>query len=182
MEQFTITEQQLLNFIDGNCSTDESRKIKDMIESSKVLEAQYNELLFMHKSLSQYPLVSAPDGFRDKVMANLSSKAISIEGLFDSINRLGLKLLVVVLILIGITVTFVASDSVALNLNGLLTNTTTVLETYNINVSPVNTLLGDKLILNGLLFVGTVFSLVLFDRVILKPWFSRRNRLNELKG
>lgn len=176
MEQFTITEQQLLNFIDGKCSTDESRKIKDMIESSKALEAQYNELLFMHKSLSQYPLVSAPDGFRDKVMANLSSKAISIEGLFDSINRLGLKLLVVVLILIAITVTFVASDSVALNLNNLLTNAT-VFDTYDVNVSPVNTLLGDKLILNGLLFVGTVFSLVLFDRVILKPWFLKRNQL-----
>ena len=174
MEKYSVTEQQLFDLIDGKCSIAESRKIKDAIDSSTELNAKYQRLLYMHQAMSNHNLVKTPNDFLDNVMNSLESRKFIIDGLFDSINKLGLKLLAFMLILMAITIYFVNNESIALNFDGLIKNTMLV-ENYNLNVNTVNTLLNDKLILNGLLFTGLLVTLLLFDKVVLKPWFTRRN-------
>lgn len=174
MEKYSITEQQLFNLIEGKCSTDESRKIKDSISSSPELKAKYQELLYMHQTMTRNNIVKTPNGFLDRVMSGLESKKFIVEDLFNSINKLGLKFIAMMAILMIVSIYFVANDAIALNFSGLIENAT-IVKDYNLDVIPVDSFLNDKIILNGLLFSGLIVMLLLFDKAVLKPFFSKRN-------
>jgi len=174
MEKYSITEQQLFNLIDGKCSTDESRKIKDSIDSSPELKAKYQEFLYMHQTMTSHNIVKTPSGFLDNVMAGLESRKFSVDGLFDSINKLGLKFIVLMAIIMIVSIYFVTNEVIVLNFTALIENATFVKD-YNLDIIPVDTLFNDKLILNGLLFSGLMVTLLLFDKAVLKPWFAKRN-------
>ena len=173
MENHKITEQQLLDLIDVKCSTTESRIIKDSIEASPTLNTKYRELFYMHETMLKHNVVKTSKGFLENVMAGLESRKLMVEGMFDSINKMGLRLLTVVIALMMITIYFVSIDSISLDFSQLLTKSLE-LNTFKIDVSPVGKLFSDKIFLNGFLFVGMVISLVLFDRAVLKPWFEAR--------
>ena len=173
MENHTITEQQLLDLIDGKCSTTESRIIKDSIEASPTLNTKYRELCYMHETMLKHNVVKTSKVFLENVMAGLESRKLIVEGLFDSINRTGKWLLTVVIVLMMVTIYFASIDSVSLDFSQLLTKSLEI-NTLKIDFSPVGKLFSDKIIINGFLFVGMLISLVLFDRVLLRPWFARR--------
>ena len=173
MEKHTITEQQLLDLIDGKCSTTESRVIKDSLEASSTLSARYQELCYMHEALLKHNVVKTPKDFLENVMAGIKSKRLIVEGLFDSINKAGKKIFIVMIMLMMCTVYFASIDSISLDFSKLLTKSI-ALNTLKIDVSAIGKLFNDKIIINGFLFVGTVISLVLFDRVLLRPWFEAR--------
>jgi hypothetical protein len=167
MENHMITEQQLLDFIEGKLSTHESRSIKDVIASSGDINRKYQRLLYMQEVMSKHALIKTSDNFLETVMAGLETRKFSVEGLFDSINKLGLKLFLLISVIMVIAIYLTTNGSIMLNLDG-------VANSYDLNTLPVATFLDDKLIVNGLLFSGLMMTLFLFDKVILKPWFSRR--------
>jgi len=176
MEKHSITEQQLFDLIDGKCSADESRKIKNSIDASLDLKDQYQEFLLMHKTMSDHNIVKSPGGILDSIMSGLESRTFSVDGLFDSMNKLGIKLIVLMTILMTVSIYFVTNESIVLNFTGLIDNATLV-QDYNLNSILVDSFLNDKLILNGMLFTGLIVTLILFDKAVLKPWFTRRSAL-----
>jgi hypothetical protein len=174
MEEFSITEQQLFHLIDGKCSADEARKIRDRIDSSKEVKDKYLELLLMNKTMSDHNLLNAPQGFLESVMSGLESRKFIVEDLFDSINKLGLKFIVLMSLMMFATLYYVTNEAIPLNFNRLIENTT-IVKDYGLETTPIDTFLNDKLIVNGMLFFGLIVTLILFDKVILKPWFKNRS-------
>ncbi len=163
-------DNKLLDYLDGNLTESERLDFEDKISQSKSLQNRLLELKILDSMLTASHRIESPSKkFSHKVLQNLNNyKRTEIKA-----SKSGLLLLVGV-----ITAILIAAGMLSLNQFKDLTGSLNLQDYYKKNellklpVIPLN----GKLIINCILIVASGICLILLDRVILKPYFSKKNK------
>jgi len=160
-----ISEEILLDYIDGNLSDDEAKQVKIILDESRKWQEIFVELKELDKLLKTTKLKSPSQEFAGKVM-------MSIENTGLSIKRNGLFVLILSFLTI-IAASYYMSGS-AIQLTGFDTDLISqqVKEYLPTNYLPQS--INMKVINSTLLCGLSIFSLLVLDKAVLQPYFKNR--------
>jgi hypothetical protein len=158
-----ILDEQLLDYLDGTLSSEQSVQLEKAMEASSQLKARLEELRHLHLTLRAMPWQNQPS-------LHFTSHGSAVH----SSPRNGLLLLVGILIAVGIALVSLQSgmfDTLngVLSLDRLIPNRPSILP-QSLPSIPIS----GKLLLNGFVVAATCVCFVLLDRTILRPYFNNR--------
>jgi hypothetical protein len=170
MEKINITDDQLLNYLDG-IGTEVGRKdLKEAIDKNPLAQKRLRELESVHFFFqNQKGLLEPSKNFTEKVMADLHTKPSFT--FFSPKN--GLILLVGLIVASGLAMTLLSSGSfdqlhTILNLNSIPVKTDAI-------KMPKSIPFDVKLFVKVFVMINLAIGLVLLDRTILRPIFQKRS-------
>ena len=164
-----LTDDQLLNFIDGSGSETDRSHVSKLIGSNPEVKKRVEELQAVHFFLQKQNKIEQPSkSFTEKVMAGLHRR--------PSLSMLspknGLLLLVGLMVASGLAITLVSSG--AFDQWHTFFNLGQIPIKNNVVKLPTSIPFDVKLIVKILVMINVVIGFVLLDRTILRPIFQKR--------
>ncbi len=165
-------DELLLQYLDGKLMGEKLEKIKRGLASSEALRERLEVLKLIQSSMQDSSLLSPSPNFTKKVMNNLHR-----ESPVPMVTpRNGLLLLLGVLVAIGIGASLV--DAGFFNsVNGILSFDKMQLPSGINGPSIPSIPFNGKLLVNSFIALNLALAFILLDRVVLKPFFNRRSRM-----
>lgn len=165
-----ITDEELLNFLDGAGSEAERRKLEKTISENQVAQKRLKELEAVHFFLRNQKGIEQPSkNFTDKVMERLHTKPSFT--FFSPKN--GLILLVGLLVASGLALMLASSGTfdqlhTVFDFNSLPVNTNTL-------KIPKSIPFDVKVFVKAFVLINLAIGFILLDRTILRPIFQKRS-------
>ena len=174
-EPIKITDELLLDYIDGSLSSKQKELIEYIIDENKEVREKLNELQKMDSLLSHITLDIPPENFTAKVMGDLSASIYEI-------NRKA-RLNGLIILLFGILTVLVGATFISDGFNNLSftsdISTDPITNVLELAPKEIPVTLNMGIFSQGLLFLLLILSLLILDRVVLRPYFkNRRSQLN----
>lgn len=170
-----ITDDLLLDYIDGLLDEAQNLRIKHEIGRNDELRERYEYLSKMDDHLQQLTISTPPDTFTSNVMEGLSHSIYQINRK-SRFNGLLVLMLGVLTVVIGAV--FISQGWSDMRFNQYL-DISTISEAVKLPSNEVSLVFDLSIVTQGLLFLIGVLSLLIFDKVVLKPYFrQRRAQLN----
>jgi len=170
METINITDDQLLNYLDGIGTEIERKSLKEAIAKNPLTQKRLKELETVHFFLQNQKGLEQPSkDFTDKVMEGLHAKPSFT--FFSPKN--GLILLVGLIVASGLAMTLLSAGSfdqwhTIFNFNSLPVKTDVI-------KIPKSIPFDVKLFVKVFVMLNLAIGLVLLDRTILRPIFQKRS-------
>lgn len=172
MERINITDDQLLNYLDGIGTEVERKELKEAINQNPLAQKRLRELESVHLFLQNQKGLQEPSkNFTDKVMEGLHAKPSFT--FFSPKN--GLILLVGLIVASGLAMTLLSAGSfdqlhtiLNLNMNSIPVKTDAI-------KIPKSIPFDVKLFVKVFVMLNLAIGLVLLDRTILRPIFQKRS-------
>ncbi|MTI41700.1 hypothetical protein [Fulvivirga lutimaris] len=167
MENMNISDEELLDFIDGNSSSSEKKKIENILEN----DADLNERVKMFsksEGLLKNEIKSSPSrNFTAMVMDRVTA-------LKNPYHKGGIAIWILTLISVMACSYFLTDITLNINLDFIdqyIPELPIIDTPTDIKVDqPFNMLLISKVLLYGMLFI----ALMLLDKTVLRPYFKNR--------
>ena len=166
-----VTDEKILDYIDGNLSNDERRSIKLLLEENEELRERYNLLLEVHESLKKVEVKSPPSNFVSLVMQSVLNQGAEDSKFFSKSRIIVLSILLFAFI--G-TLYFLAINYMP-SAENLVADEVTIRD-RTMNLSPIANFLSSDTLFKIVFYVNGFVCLFLFERAILKPYFMRRKQ------
>jgi len=170
MENINITDDQLLNYLDGTGTEVDRKGLREAINKNPLVQKRLKELEAVHFFLQNQKGLEQPSkNFTDKVMEGLHAKPAFT--FFSPKN--GMILLVGLIVASGLAMTLLSTGSfdqwhTMFNFNAL------PLKTDVIKI-PTSIPFDVKLFVKVFVMLNLAIGLVLLDRTILRPIFQKRS-------
>jgi len=163
-----ITDDRLLNFIDGTISEAEREHMKKLINSNTEMKKRVEELQAIHNFLQRQNRIENPSKkFTDKVMSGLHARSA-----FTFLSpRNGLLLLAGLMVASGLAIIMVSTGSFQWH---IFFNLEQIPFKNNWMKLPTSIPIDLKLTVKLFVMVNIVIGFVLLDRTILRPIFQKR--------
>lgn len=170
-----ITDDLLLDYIDGVLSEKEAQIIKEEIAHNDDVKLRFEHLKQMDSQLQHLKLSMPSDIFSAQIMMDLTRSIYEI----NRRSRLnGLIILLIGLITVIVGAIFISQGLSDVSFNQYL-DTTSAGNLIKLPVKEVSFAFDIGIITQGLLFILVILSLLIIDRIVLKPYFkSRRTHLD----
>ncbi|MEP2773950.1 MAG: hypothetical protein ABJH05_17480 [Fulvivirga sp.] len=152
-----ISDEKLLEFIDGTLVASENEEIKNLIKEDQALSKRYSQFLEIHQMLKEKPLMTPSTGFVDGVIYSLSYKR-------SRFRKSGLILFIAALSVVILGSIYIPELVLNLNLEPLSLKNFKIEMPGGIDLKQLNIIL---------LSVLSFISLLLFEKTVLKPLFKR---------
>ena len=167
MKDMGISDDQLLDYLDGILDQHERSRIESALSSNAALTKRYAELKAVHGYLKQLDTVEPSKNFTQVVMGKLDQYPL----------RKGFSFFNTILLLVGV-LTAVAIATLLVS-NGYFDGSTSVdLNTVKIpklEHQPLPSLtINGKWMVNIIIVLNLAIAFVVLDRMILKPLFKNR--------
>lgn len=163
-----ITDDELLDFLDGNGNEGDRARIENSISADVTIRKRFEELQLVHRFLQTSTLSSPSKNFTQQVMGNLHSRPAS----FLLSPKNGLILLVGLLIASLLALTLISSGTFD-QWHGLLPFDSSALKNKWVAL-PSSVPFDIKVFVKGVVLINAALALLLLDRTILRPYFHRR--------
>jgi len=165
-----ITDDELLNFLDGEGSETERRKLEKTISEDQVAQKRLKELEAVHFFLRSQKGIEQPSkNFTEKVMAGLHAKPSFT--FFSPKN--GLILLTGLLVASGLALTLASSGTFD-QLHTVFDFKSLPVDT-NLVKNPRSVPFDINLFVKIFVLINLVIGFLLLDRTILRPIFQKRS-------
>jgi hypothetical protein len=166
-----ITDEQLFDFIDGNTSEKDQKRINELLEQDTEFKKRFDAISNFELQLKNKMLQTPSPNFTEIVMGKIS--------LLKNPYKKGDWMIWIVTLLSVICVSFFLSDiDIKLDLD-IQSN---LLDGINIYEQPINLNINEEIdltLLNkGLLYTLLILALLLFDKTVLRPFFRNRHMIN----
>ena len=164
-----LTDDQLLNFLDGTGSEAERVKVKQFISSNADMMKRLGELQAVHAFLLKQNKIEQPSKtFTEKVMSSLHARQT-----FTFLSpRNGLLLLVGLMVASGLAIMLVSSGS--FDQWHTFFSIGQIPIKNNLVKLPTSIPFDLKLTVKIFVMINVVIGFVLLDRTILRPFFQKR--------
>ena len=169
-----ITDDQLLNFLDGSANEAERDTIKNLISSNVELKNRIEELQTVHNFLQRKNKIENPSKkFTEKVMASLHARPS-----FTFLSpRNGFLLLVGLMVASGLAVMMISAGSFD-QWHAFFNLDQTPLKNNWVKL-PTSIPIDIKQAVKIIVMINIIIGFILLDRTILRPIFQKRaNRFN----
>jgi hypothetical protein len=167
-----ISEDQLLDYLDGTLNPTEAEEVKQALAQSPLLQKRYDMLRALHSQLQNLKVEEPSRNFTNVVMGRLNQYPLQ-KG-FSFLNSI--LLLAGVLIAVAIATLLVSKGffdgSTSINLNEI---DIPKLQEQKLPSFSID----GKLMVNIIIILNLAIAFVVLDRAILKPYF--RNRLQSTR-
>jgi len=174
-----ITDNDLLEYIDGRMAAEAAKSIKVQIDADPELKAQYDALVEVDKHLQQLPVQKISEGFTSRVMANLYNIKYQPSSYFQKRNLMTL-LSILCGVVIGI---YILSSSLTnitffenLNINPI------GIQEQEIDLNPFLNFFTSDIFIKVFVFFDLLLALFLLDVGVLKPYFKNRSNRMSLRN
>ena len=167
-----ITDDILLDLIDGKITGEEATVLKNQISNDSELNQRYNHLMEVDSVLSNQPLSSPSMGFNAQVIAGLSKRFES-----KSFERFwGKSLFIAIsLVAIGLISAIVLLSNYSL-VDVLPTTTQEItIQEKTITFDP-GSFINQDLFFKGLIYLNGFLGLFLLERAVFRPFFRQRRQ------
>jgi hypothetical protein len=166
-----VTDELLLEFLDGTLDPRRSQEIAAQAKKSVVLTRRLEELHALNTALKSGGRLEIPSmNFTQRVMKEINTP-LSIRGLSP---RNGILLFCGVLVAMAVALMLLKSGTFDQSNGTIALDKLPLQKDYLKNNLPALPFNG-KWVVNSLLILATGISLVLLDRTILRPLFQRRS-------
>ncbi|MCK6618486.1 MAG: DUF2294 domain-containing protein [Cyclobacteriaceae bacterium] len=172
-KQPDISDDYLLNYLDGSLNPEEQNALKQTLISNQRAKERLEELRTIHTFLKSVRIEETSKNFTERVINRLHQPQSS-----GYLTRNGILLLAGALLTIGLASLLLSSgmfDTVSsINLNQL-----GIPNTYferNLPAIPFN----GRLIVNVVILANIALAFIVLDRTVLKPWFERRREMHQM--
>lgn len=162
----------LLQYLDEKLTGEKLEKIKHGLATSEELRDRLDALKLIHSTLLESKLLHPSSNFTKRVMNNLNSIAPS--PMVTPKN--GLLLLVGILIAIAIGASFVDAGFYN-SLNGMLSFDQLKMPSGIYKPSIPSIPFNGRLLVNSIIALNLALAFILLDRLVLRPFFNRRSRI-----
>jgi hypothetical protein len=164
-----LTDDRLLNFLDGNASGAEKEKVRSILDANANMKKRMNDLEAIHTYFqNQARLEYPPKRFTERVMGGLHSKPY-----FAFISpRNGVMLLIGLIVASGLATMMVSSGSFD-QWHTFFSFGQFPLKTNWVRL-PTSVPFDLKLIVKLFVVLNVAIGFVLLDRTILRPIFQKR--------
>ncbi|MEQ8475695.1 hypothetical protein [Fulvivirga sp.] len=168
MENMNISDEELLNFIDGNSSSSEKKKIENILENDSDLKERVN-MFSKSESIIKSSLKSSPSrNFTALVMNRVAA-------IKNPYHKGGIAIWILTLISVIACSYFLTDMTFNVNLDFIskyIPEIPMLKAPTEIKVDqPLNMLIISKVLLYGMLFI----ALMLLDKTVLRPYFKNRH-------
>jgi len=166
-----ITDEILLDLIDGRFSKEKADQIWLLIDEDSQIRKRYNELNSVDEALIDQPLKNPSTLFGERVMANLTkrfeSKTFSFRsnGLLIAFGVIAGGLISAIVLLSNFPVTDIIPTSVK----------QITFQENTITFDP-GSYINQDLFFKGLIYLNGFLGLFLFERAVLRPFFKQRRQ------
>ena len=173
-----LTDEQLFDYIDGSCSAVEGQSYKVHLDSCADCQALYDEYRAVDAQLVALALEPAPVHFTDRLMDTWASvqpvQAPAVyrrsKSVFWALPVAACALLFIAFFSLWFTgqlPAFVQDDAFSLNDN---------LPGVSLGINGLANFFQQEWLLNGFLLINAVLGLLLFDKLVLKPFFEKKRQ------
>ena len=164
-----LAEETILNYLDGRLDEKERQEFLRTMESDQELKALFEHYRDIHSTLEEEQLPSPSPGFADRVMETVYQLQAARTRFFNR-NRLFVIGLIGIIL---ITSAYYLSIQFYPTLGSSVANDITMRE-FTVDLNPAKTFLNSDVLFKIVFYVNGVIGLFLFDRAVLKPYFTRR--------
>ena len=171
IDTMKFTEETIIRYMDGELSEEEIQSFEAELKLDKSFADLYERHVAIHNSLLTNKVFSPSAGFADKVMQSVASLNFSDSQFF---NRSRLYVLLLSVIVLATTIYYISSQFYP-SIGGAITNEITLKE-FTLDLQPAQRLLSSDILFKVVFYVNGLVILLLLDRAILKPYFSRRKQ------
>jgi hypothetical protein len=167
----SITDEQLLDYINGDLSDTQVEQIRQIINLNTEVKDRYETLKISESKLGELLIQSPSSNFVSRVMSSVLEGAEAHEKFFNRSRYFVIALIGLALIgtIYFFTIQFYPT------LSGLFVEELTISD-KTVDLSPAKQLLDTDLIFKLVFYVNGIVGLLLFERAILKPYFMRRKQ------
>jgi anti-sigma factor RsiW len=173
-----LTDEQLFDYIDGSCSAAEGQLYQTHLAGCAGCRALYDEYRAVDAQLAAFALKPAPVQFTDKLMdawANAQPVQAPVayrrsKTIFWALPVAACALLFILFFSLWFAGQLPASaqeDAFALD---------ATLSGVSLGVNGLTNFFQQEWLLNGFLLVNAVLGLLLFDKLVLKPFFEKKRQ------
>jgi len=149
-------EEKLWNFIDGNCTPEEQKAVRLLIENDAAAGAKYRELLSMNTAFAQMDLDEPPMAFTYNVMEAIRTENAQVP-LKAAINKRIIRGIAVFFTLTLVTLLVLVFASIKWSGQGLPVSLTAHFKIPDINSGET------KVVVQAFVFFDVMLGLYLFD-------------------
>ena len=171
-----LTDEQLFDYIDGSCSAAEGQLYKTHLAGCAGCRALYDEYRAVDAQLAAFALEPAPVQFTDKLMdAWAVSQPVQAPVAYHRSKTIFWALPVAasaLLFIVFFSVWFAGQVPAQENTPAL----DATLSGVSLGVSGLASFFQQEWLLNGFLLVNAVLGLLLFDKLMLKPFFEKKRQ------
>ena len=166
-----FTEETIIRYMDGELSTDEIRAFDTKLKIDKAFADLYERHNAIHNSLLSSKVSSPSAEFANRVMQSVASLNFSDSKFF---NKTRLFVLILSVIALATTLYYISSQFYPA-IGGALSNEITM-QDFTLDLQPAQQLLSSDILFKVVFYVNGLVILLLLDRAILKPYFTRRKQ------
>lgn len=171
LEKMKFTEETIIRYMDGELSEDEIRAFDTKLKIDKSFADLYERHGAIHNSLLSSKVSSPSAEFTNKVMQSVASLGFSDSKFF---NKTRLFVLILSVIALATTLYYISSQFYPA-IGGALSNEITM-QDFTLDLQPAQQLLSSDILFKVVFYVNGLVILLLLDRAILKPYFTRRKQ------
>lgn len=164
-----FTEDTILNYLDGNLSSEESRAFEEVVQRDEKLAGLLKYHKRLHTSLQRQKMTSPSDGFVERVMDSVNEINRNPSRFF---NR-GRMMVIGLVAIIVLSSLYYLSIHFNVGFGGIITDQVT-LQKFTFDLNPAQQVLNSDLLFKLVFYVNAVIGLLLLDRAVLRPYFARR--------
>jgi len=161
-----ISEELLFDLIDGHLSSEEEKKVYAILEEDAEWMKRFNELKSLDEILKTSNLKSPSENFAENVMVSLENTGLSIK-------RNGLFIMILSFLTIIAASYYMSAGSIELTgfNNDLIGQQVKEYLPSSYLPQSINMKVINSILLCGL----SIFSLLVFDKAVLQPYFKNKN-------
>ena len=171
IDKMKFTEETIIKYIDGELSGAEILTFETELKIDKSFADLYERHVAIHNSLASKKVTSPSADFAERVMQSVASLNFSDSKFF---NRTRLYVLILAVIALATTIYYMSSQFYP-SIGGALTNEIT-LKDFTVDLQPAQQLLNSDILFKVVFYVNGLVILLLLDRAVLKPYFTRRKQ------
>ena len=166
-----FTEETIIRYLDGELSEEEIHSFETALKIDKAFAELYERHSGIHNSLLSNKVSSPSTEFTNKVMQSVASLNFRDSKFF---NKTRLFVLILIVIALATTLYYISSQFYPA-IGGALSNEITM-QDFTLDLQPAQQLLSSDILFKIVFYVNGLVILLLLDRAILKPYFTRRKQ------
>lgn len=171
IDKMKFTEETIIRYMDGELSEEEIQSFDAELKLNKSFADLYERHVAIHNSLLSNKISSPSANFTNRVMQSVASLNFSESKFF---NRTRLFVILLSVIALATTIYYISSQFYPV-IGGAISNEIT-LKDFTLNLQPAQQLLSSDILFKVVFYVNGLVILLLLDRAILKPYFTRRRQ------
>ncbi len=173
-----LTDEQLFDYLDGSCTAEEREVCREHLAACSQCQALYDEYRLIDVQLTAIALERAPEHFTETLIdAWQASKQVDATWTYRRSKSLFWAAAMAACTLLVIAFYYLtATQQMPAQVQEQTYTISTKLPGVALNISILTSIFQQEWLVNGFLLVNVLLALLLFDKLMLKPFFEKKRQ------